>query len=238
MTSGNYLIGGISVAVTRKKNLKKIYLRVHPPEGRVTVNAPSHCPDDEIKILVLKKLPEITAARERMQARARQSRREYVSGEAHYLWGKPYRLEVITGDEKYKYGIEQVADKIILTAPAEATPEVKEQALDEWYRIHLKSVLPDVAEPIEHKMGISANEYRVKNMKTKWGTCNIEKRRIWINLQLAKKPVECLEYIITHELVHLIERYHTPRFHALVEKFYPAWKDAEKKLEQICGSLG
>lgn len=231
MTCSNHLIGGIPVEVTKKKNLKNLYIRVLPPEGKVTVSSPSTYPDDEIKLFVLKKLPEITAVRERMQAQARQSRREYVSGESHYLWGKPYMLEVIREGTKYK--IKKVPNKIIFTVPENATRESKERAFNEWYRKDLKRVLENVTEPIEQRMGISANEYRVKNMKTKWGTCSIEKRRIWINLQLAKKPIECLEYIVTHELVHLMEKNHTHRFYALMDKYFPTWKDAQKKLEQM-----
>ena len=231
MTSNNCLIGGIPVEVNKKKNLKNLYIRVLPPEGKVTVSSPISFPDDEIKLFVLKKLPEITAVRERMLAQIRQTQREYISGESHYLWGKPYMLEVIKGGSKYE--IKKVPNKIIFSVPENATRESKERAFNEWYRKDLKRVLANITQPIEQKMGISANEYRVKNMKTKWGTCNIEKRRIWINLQLAKKPIECLEYIVTHELVHLIEKNHTHRFNALVDKYYPAWKDAQKKLEQM-----
>jgi predicted metal-dependent hydrolase len=231
MTSNNCLIGGVPVEVKKKKNLKNLYIRVLPPEGKVTVSSPISFPDDEIKLFVLKKLPEITAVRERMLAQIRQSQREYISGESHYLWGKPYMLEVNKGGSKYE--IKKVPNKIIFSVPEDATRESKERAFNEWYRKDLKRVLANLTQPIEQKMGISANEYRVKNMKTKWGTCNIEKRRIWINLQLAKKPIECLEYIVTHELVHLIEKNHTHRFNALVAKYYPAWKDAHKKLEQM-----
>ncbi|HHW94969.1 MAG TPA: M48 family metallopeptidase [Mogibacterium sp.] len=227
----NQFIGGLPVEVTKKKALKNLYIRILPPEGKVVVSSPSTCPDEEIKLFVLKKLPEIMVIRERMLAQVRQSQREYVSGESHYLWGKPYMLEVVKGGNKYR--IKKVPNKIIFTVPEGATRESKERAFNEWYREDLKRVLANITKPIEQRMGISANEYRVKNMKTKWGTCNIEKRRIWINLQLAKKPIECLEYIITHELVHLIEKNHTHRFHALVETYYPTWKDAQKKLEQM-----
>lgn len=230
MRYSQHLIGGIPVEITKKKNLKNLYVRILPPEGRVTVSSPYDYPDEEIKLFVLKKLPEITAVRERMVTQIRQSYREYVSGESHYLWGKPYMLEVIRGS---KYMIKKVPNKIMFTVPERVTRESKKYVFNEWYREELKRVLTSIVEPIERKIGISANEFLVKNMKTKWGTCNIEKRRIWINLQLVKKPIECLEYIVTHELIHLLEKNHTHRFHALVEKHYPAWREAQKRLEQM-----
>ena len=231
MTSSETIIGGIPIQIIKKKNLKNLYVRINPPEGRVVVSSPNDFPDEEIKLFVLKKIPDITKIRDRMLWQARQSEREYVSGESHYLWGKPYRLQVVY--EGNRYQITKMPNKIILIAPKRATKETKEKAFNEWYREELKRVLEGVVSRCEAKTNIRANEYRIKNMRTKWGTCNIDKKRIWVNLQLAKKPVECLEYIVIHELVHLIEKNHTHRFHALVEKFYPTWKVARKLLEEL-----
>ena len=222
------VIGGLPIKVIRKTNLKNLYIRVIPPDGKITVSTPTEVKDEDIKLFVLKKLPEITKVRDRMLAQERQSKREYVSGESHYLWGKPYRLQVINEGTQYK--IVKTPTKIIMTTPKDATTKAKERAFIEWYRQELMRVLQSVAERCEKKTGIHANEFRIKNMKTKWGTCNNEKRRIWINLQLAKKPTECLEYVVTHELVHLLEKNHTNRFHALVEKFCPTWREAKKLL--------
>ncbi len=227
----NNIIGGISVEVTKKDNLKNLYIRVAPPNGKVTVSSPADYPDEDIKLFVLKKLPEIIKVRERMQLQTRQSQRKYISGESHYLWGKSYMLEVVKGGNKYE--IIKVPNKIIFKVPKRATIKSKERAFNEWYRKELKRALSNLIGPIEQNIGISANEYRIKNMKTKWGTCNIEKRRIWINLQLVKKPIECLEYIIVHELIHLIEKNHTNKFYELVDKFYPKWRDSQIKLEQM-----
>lgn len=119
-----------------------------------------------------------------MQLQTRQSQRKYISGESHYLWGKSYMLEVVKGGNKYE--IIKVPNKIIFKVPKRATIKSKERAFNEWYRKELKRALSNLIGPIEQNIGISANEYRIKNMKTKWGTCNIEKRRIWINLQLVK----------------------------------------------------
>lgn len=221
-------IGGLPVEVIRKRNLKNLYIRVHPPGGNVTVSAPLEQTLDDVRLFVLKKLPEIIKVRERMLAQDRQSKREYVSGESHYLWGKPYRLQVIY--EGTKRSIVKAPSKIIMTVPEGTDEKTRESLLTEWYRQELKRVLESVVIGCEKKTGVHANEFRIKNMKTRWGTCNIEKRRIWVNLQLVKKPVECLEYVVIHELVHLLERNHTHRFHALVEEYCPTWREAKKLL--------
>lgn len=161
----------------------------------------------------------------------RQTKREYVSGEAHYLWGKPYMLEVKYGNKKSE--VIKNPERIVLKVPDGTDEKKRESILTEWYRTELKRNLEIVSKKCEQNTGIKADEYRVKNMKTKWGTCNIESRRIWINLQLVKKPLECLEYVVTHELVHLIERNHTNRFRELVDGLYPGWRQAKKKLSEL-----
>lgn len=228
MHNEEIIIGGLPIEIIKKNNLKNLYIRVNPPEGNVTVSAPIEVKTEDINLFVLKMLPEITKARDRMLAQERQSKREYVSGESHYLWGRPYRLQVIYEGTQYK--IVKTPTKIILTAPEGATKEKREAFFLEWYRQEMSRVLRTVVQQCEKKMGIHVDEFRIKNMKTRWGTCNIEKRRIWINLQLSKKPIECLEYVVIHEMVHLIEKNHTHRFHALVEEFCPAWKEAKKSL--------
>lgn len=229
------LIGGIEVKITKKSNLKNLYIRVNPPEGNVTLSAPLSYPDDEIRLFVLKRLPEINAVRLRMCSQARQSKREFISGESHYLWGKPYRLDVEVGSNKY--GIKKMPNKILFSVPKGASAEHKEKIFNEWYRGELKRVLQDLIPSVEERMNLCANEYRIKDMKTRWGTCNIDKKRIWINLQLAKKPIECLEYVLVHEMVHLLEKNHTHKFHALVAEYYPTWKDAKKNIRKYASGL-
>lgn len=224
-------ISGLQIEVIRKKNLKNLYIRVNPPEGDVTVSVPMGFPNEEIRLFVLKKLPEITKIRRKMNLQPRQSKREYISGESCYLWGKPYRLQIVPGGRRYL--IEKTPTKIIMTVPEEATTEDKERALTEWYRSELKRVLETVFINCKKKTGIDAEEAKIKKMKTRWGTCNIEKRRIWVNLQLVKKPPECLEYVVIHELVHLLEKNHTNRFNALINEYYPTWKEAKKLLKEM-----
>ncbi|MGF0040291.1 M48 family metallopeptidase [Peptoniphilaceae bacterium SGI.131] len=225
------IIGSIEVEVLKKNNLKNLYIRIVPPEGDVRVSAPSICSDEEIRNFVLKKMPEISKVKEKFKSQPRQSERKYVSGESYYLWGNPYRLEVIYGAKKTS--VRKTPHKIILEVPDNTGLEKRQFALTEWYRSELKRVLDIVSIKCEKRTGLKASEYRVKNMKTRWGACNIDKRRIWINLQLVKKPMECLEYVLIHELVHLVEKNHTHKFHALVEQYYPTWKDARKRLNEL-----
>lgn len=189
------------------------------------------CRDEEIRNFVLKKMPQISMIQNDFKNQPRQTKREYVSGEAHYLWGKPYMLEVKYGNKKSE--VIKNPGRIVLKVPDGTDEKKRESILTEWYRTELKRNLEIVSKKCEQNTGIKADEYRVKNMKTKWGTCNIESRRIWINLQLVKKPIESLEYVVTHELVHLIERNHTNRFRELVDGFYPGWRQAKKKLSEL-----
>lgn len=224
-------IGGITIEILRKSNLKNLYIQVIPPDGKVIVKSPTSVSEEEIRLHVLKKLPEITKTRDKMISQLRQTKREYVSGEAHYIWGKAYRLQVIY--EGNKVSVEKTPNKLILTVPEGTTLERRKKIITEWYRQELKRVLSSVVSRCEKRTGLHANEYRIKNMRTKWGTCNIDKQRIWINLQLAKKPVECLEYVVIHELVHLVEKNHTNKFQALVSEYYPTWKEVKKVLNAM-----
>lgn len=231
MMDSEETIGGLPIKIIKKKNLKNLYVRILPPEGNVIVSTPSDYPDEEIRLFVLKKMPEITKVRDKMRSQARQTEREYISGESHYLWGKPYRLQVI--NEGTRYIITKAPNKIVLQAPVGSTKEARERVFNEWYRQELKRVLESLGVICESKTKIIPNEYKIKNMKTKWGTCNIDKKTIWINLQLAKKPVECLEYVVIHEQVHLVEKNHTHRFNALVGEHCPNWKEARKLLTEM-----
>ena len=222
-------IAGFKVEVFRKKNLKNLYIHVDPPKGAVSVKAPHGYDSSEIELFVLKNLPEVIKVKERFESQPRQTEREYVSGEAHYLWGKPYMLQVVYGSKSPSISKEGL--KIVMKVPEGASLEERKHLITEWYRKELKRTLQTVSKRCEQKTGVSADELRIKNMKTKWGTCNINERRIWVNLQLVKKPPECLEYVLIHELVHLIEKNHSNRFQALVEEFYPSWKNAKTLLQ-------
>ncbi len=224
-------VAGIPIEVTRKVRQKNLYIRVNPPEGNVTVSSPAEATEDAIRYYVLRKIPEITKIRDRMLAQPRQSKREYVSGEACYLWGKPYMLQVIYEGNRYR--IEKTPQRIIMHALEGASDKSREKALTEWYRGELKRILPNILKQCEERIGVEISACNIKYMRTRWGSCNVDERRILINLQLVHKPIECLEYVVTHELVHLLERNHTNRFRALVEKYYPNWKEAKQLLSEM-----
>lgn len=230
IVSEKQIIGGIPLTIIKKTNLKNLYIRVNPPHAEVVVSSPTSVSDEEIHLFVLRKLPEIRKVQDKMLKQTRQTKRKFVSGEAHYLWGKPYMLKIVYGN---KAKVERLPDKLVLTVIEGASTETKEKILNNWYRKELNRVLDSLIGKCEGIVGESANEYRIKNMKTKWGTCNIQDKRIWLNLQLVKKPVACLEYVLVHELVHLIEKNHTNRFYSLVEEFYPAWKQSLQLLSEL-----
>ena len=225
------IIAGIPISITRKPSQKNLYIRVNPPKGDVTVSAPSDASDESIRYFVLRKMPEVTKVRNRMISQPRQTKRELVSGETFYLWGKPYMLQVIFSG--HQYHIKQIEHKIVMTAPVGATEENRSKALTEWYRSQMKHILGKMVEKCEKQTGVSANAYSIKYMKTRWGSCNIDDKRILINLQLVKKPVICLEYVVIHELTHLIEHNHTNRFKALIGKFMSNWMEARQLLNEM-----
>lgn len=231
MTKDELQIGSISVTVRRKQNLKNVYLRILPPDGQVTVSAPSYVTNAELSNFLLSKLPDIYVRQERMQSQPRQTERTYVSGEAHYLWGRAYRLQVVY--EGTRPSVVKQGGKLVMTVPKGYSVEQRERVMTEWYRAELRRVLQSASQRCQETTGIKADDFRIKNMKTRWGTCNISERRIWINLQLVKKPPQCLDYVLIHELVHLVEANHTHRFHELVEQYCPTWREADRALKEM-----
>lgn len=231
MTKEELQIGKIPVTVLRKQNLKNVYVRILPPDGNVTVSAPAHVTTTELSDFLLSKLPDIYQRQERMRSQPRQTERTYVSGEAHYLWGKPYRLQVVYNGTPTS--VAKQANKLVMTVPEEYTVEQRERVMTEWYRGELRRVLQSATRRCVQITGIETDDFRIRNMKTRWGTCNIPQRRIWVNLQLAKKPPACLDYVLIHELIHLVEPNHTHRFHELVEKYCPTWREADKALSEM-----
>ncbi len=215
------IVSGINIEIV-KKNIKNMYLRVLPPAGNVRISAPFHASDEAIKLFAISKIGWIKKQIKKFENQSRQFERKYVSGEIHYLWGRRYKLQ-IKHTEKAN-NIEIKANNLILTVGENSTTSQREKIMNEWYRAELKAKLPALVEKWEDKIGVKANDVRVKNMLTRWGTCNVKDKRIWINLQLVKKPIICLEYIVVHELVHLLENKHTPVFIDYMDKFFPNWK--------------
>lgn len=223
-------LGNIDIVVIHKK-IKNIHLNVHPPQGDVTISAPLHMDLDTIRIFAISKLRWITKQQNKFQNQKRESPREYVTKESHYFKGKRYLLKVIERNKKPQIVLNH--SEIKLYVRPKATTDKKKKLFEEWYRMQLKQLVPKLLKKWEKRIGVKANEFRVKKMRTKWGTCNIKAKRIWINLELAKKPVECLEYIIVHELVHLLEKSHNKRFVKFMDKFMPKWRFYKEQLNLL-----
>lgn len=228
-------INGISVEII-KKNIKNMHLYVQPPDGKVQVSAPKHLSDESIIMFVRTKIGWIRKQQERLKKQPRQSERQYVSGESFYVLGKQYFLQV-----EYSYkgnSLVLFGDKAILTVRKESTPKQREAFVREWYREILKAEIEKYLPKWEKKTGLYCDSWQTKYMTTRWGTCNTNTKKIWFNLQLAKKPVECIEYIILHELAHLKVKNHGNDFVAILDSYMPYWRETKKKLnEQILDYL-
>ena len=219
-------ISGIPIEVC-KKNIKNMHLYVKPPKGSVTVSAPLSMSDEAIERFVRTKISWIKRQVSKFDNQLRQSEREYISGETLYVWGKQYYLKTEHGN---KNSLVLSGDIAILTVRKESTAEQRESFIREWYRKSLKSEITRLLPKWEKVTGLKASGWQTKYMTTRWGTCNIKTGKIWLNLQLAKKTPECLEYIILHELVHLTEKNHNERFVSLMDSYMPMWREIKKTL--------
>ena len=214
---------------TVKKDIKNIHLAVCPPNGRVRVAAPLKTTDEAIKQLIISKMPWIKKQQTKFAFQERQTKREYISGESHYFLGNRYRLNLIqTAD---KPGIEiKSKTRITMYVKPKASIEEKQQLMDALYRSELKKIIPSLIGKWQEIMGLHAREVKIKKMKTKWGTCNPKCGRIWLNLELAKKPVRCIEYVLVHELTHLKEKHHNEHFQLLLRAYLPQWEQSKQEL--------
>ena len=219
--SHNITVSGLNVEVVRK-NIKNLHLGVYPPLGRVRVAAPLAVSDDAVRLAVVSKLGWIKRQRAKFQAQPRQSQRRMVSGESHYFMGRRYRLRIVEGTPM-RVALRGNAAMDLFVRP-ETSTDRREELLQAFYRAELKKLIPTLLDKWQPILGVEANAWGIKKMKTKWGTCNIAARRVWLNLELAKKPIQCMEYILVHELLHLIERHHNDRFRSLMDQYLPQWQ--------------
>lgn len=224
------LVRDIPVQVVRKP-IKNLHLGVYPPNGCVRVAAPLPMTDSNVRLAVISRLGWIKKQQATLLAQPRQSMREMVSGESHYVFGKRFRIEVIEAWGRHEIVVKNKRTLQLFVTPGTSTQN-RELVLNEWYRQQLKSRIPDLLNHWQPIVGEPVSAWGVKKMKTKWGSCNISQRRLWLNLELAKKPTECLEYVLVHELVHLLERHHSDRFKALMDKFLPQWQHCRDILKQ------
>ena len=220
-------VAGIPVEVI-KKDIKNLHLAVLPPDGAVRVSAPLSLSDESIALFVRTRLGWIRKQKEKFEGQPRQTERRFVSGETLYVWGKQYFLQV-----EYSYKGNQLVlsgDKAVLTVRKESTPKQREAYVNEWYRVRLKKEIERLLPIWEDRTRLYCSSWQTKYMTTRWGTCNTKTGKIWLNLQLAKKPIECLEYVILHELTHLQYRNHGQDFISFMDAYMPYWRDIRKLL--------
>ena len=223
-------LGDISVDVVLK-DIKNVHLSVHPPQGRVRISAPSHMSLDTIHVFAIAKLGWIRQQQRKLQAQERETPREYVDRESHYVWGQRFLMEV--NENGGPPSVELAQSRMILRVRP-GTDETKKRAvMEEWYRQLLKKAVPPLIAKWEPVMGVKVERLFVQRMRTKWGSCNHGARNIRLNTDLAKKPRECLEYIIVHELVHLLEPTHNERFVSLMDRFMPRWQFYRDQLNRL-----
>ena len=220
-------LGDIAVDVVRK-DIKNVHLSVHPPTGRVTISAPSRLSLDTIRVFAISKLGWIKQQQKTFRQQERETPREYLDRESHYVWGKRYLLTVSERDESPSVELEH--SRMVLLVRPGASGATKQAVVEEWYRVQLKKAVPLLLAKWEPRLGVKIERFFVQRMKTKWGSCNAGNRSIRLNTELAKKPVQCLEYIIVHELAHLIERRHNDRFVSIMDKHLPQWRSHRQEL--------
>jgi predicted metal-dependent hydrolase len=223
-------VSGIRVAIVRKP-IKNLHLGVYPPLGRVRVASPLHVSDEAVRLAVISRLAWIKRQQARYESQAREPEREYVSGESHYFEGRRYRLNVSEREDTGRVHVrnKKIIDLFVRVGSDRAR---RERIMLAWYRAHMRQTVPDLIAKWEAAIGVTAAGWGIKRMKTKWGACNIEARRIWLNLELAKKPPQCLEYVLVHELVHLLERHHDERFTAHMDRLLPHWRHLRDELNR------
>jgi predicted metal-dependent hydrolase len=221
-------VSGLAVQIVRK-DIKNLHLGVYPPNGRVRVAAPLSVSDDAVRLAVIGKLGWIKKQQAQFAAQPRQTEREMVSGESHYYLGRRYRLRVVERDGPSRVVLRN-RTTLELQVRSEYEAKEREQVLRRWYRERLRELVPPLLAKWEAILGVRAASVGVRKMKTKWGACSLDARRIWLNLELAKKPVQCLEYLIVHELTHLIERHHNDSFVSLMDRNLPQWRHHRKAL--------
>ena len=224
-------ISNIKIEVVRK-DIKNIHLAVYPPSGRVRIATPLKVNEDAIRLFAVAKLSWIKRNQKKFEGQERIPQREYKQRESHYFQGRRYLLNITETEESPKVILKSKKFIELFVRP-ETTVEKRHEIMTEWYRVQLKKQIPAIIEKWEAILKVKVSNWQVKQMKTKWGSCNIEKKRIWVNLELAKKPEHCLEYIIVHEMVHLLVRHHNDRFLYYMDTYLPSWRQLKSELNKL-----
>ena len=228
--SREIVVGGVPVEVVRKR-IKNLHLGVYPPEGRVRVAAPLVLSEDAVRLAVVARLSWIKQQRAKFVAQERQSAREYVSGECHFYRGRRYRLNLIERSGRTKVALSG-SEFIDLAVKPGTDRRGRESALQKWYRKALRAEAAPLIEKWAQRLNLAVPAFGIKRMKTKWGSCSTKSRRLWLNLELIKKPPASLEYIVVHELAHLLERHHNSAFIAQMDRLLPGWRSTRGELNK------
>jgi len=223
-------LGDIAVDVAQKA-IKNIHLSVYPPHGKVRIAAPLHMELDTIRVFAISKLGWIKKQQEKLRGQARQSPREYLDRESHYVWGRRYLLKVVEHDAPPEVVVTH--GKLVMHLRPGASPEKRQSVLDEWFREQLKAETRVLIAKWAPHIGVAIPKFTARKMKTKWGSCAPAANSILVNLELAKKPPACLEYIVVHELTHLLEPSHNARFITLMTRFMPKWRFYRDELNRL-----
>ena len=234
------MVNGLLVKVVRKK-IKNLHLAVCPPDGRVRISVPERLDDHAVRLAVTAKLDWINRKQKIFSQQFRQSTENFTSGASHYYLGKPYVLDVIklgsvqSGKTARRPSVLTDQKTLVLYVHDQASSARCARLLTHWYRCEMKRLLPAIISKWESVMGVKVAEYRVKRMKTRWGSCNPHCKRIWLNLELIKKPLYCLEYVIVHEMVHFWESGHGDRFIGHMDRIMPQWQVFRDELNRLQG---
>jgi predicted metal-dependent hydrolase len=220
-------LGDIAVEVV-KKNIKNVHLSVYPPAGKVRISAPLRMNLETIRVFAISKLGWIKQQQKKLRGQQRETPREYLDRESHHVWGKRYLIQSI--ESNAAPAVELKHSRMLLRIRPDTGQDKKQAILDEWYRGQLKQAVPSLIAKWEPLLGVKVNRLFVQKMKTKWGSCNTVSRNIRLNTELAKKPPECLEYVLVHEMVHLIVRRHDDRFTSLMDRYLPNWRFVRQAL--------
>ena len=215
-------VRGIVVEVIRKE-IRNLHVGVYPPHGRVRVAVPLRIDDATVRLAVISRLAWIRRKQAEFEHQDRQSHREFVTGESHYFAGRRYRLDVVEGSGRPAVRLPNNTTMRLFVPPG-ADSDARAAVLQRWYRARLRDQLPALCAKWERQVGVTVAELRIKKMKTLWGSCNADAERIWLNLELAKKPAACLVYVLVHEMIHLLEQNHTDRFRVLMARHLPQWR--------------
>ena len=223
-------LGDIAVSVTRK-DVKNVHLSVHPPSGRVTLVAPRGTRPEVARAYAVSKLGWIRDQQAKLRVQAREAPRQYVERESHYLWGRRYLLSV--REEETKPSVHLTHRTITLTVRPGSSNAKRAEVMHEWHKSILHEAVPELIRKWEPKLGVEVAAYFLQRMKTKWGGCNHRARTIRLNTELVKKPKDLLEYVVVHEMLHLIEPTHSDSFVALLDEHYPSWREARAELNEL-----